>query len=99
MTNTYEDIHGFKSGEVLFSEEQLVPWVAHWQNMPEYDHQDMQSKFDIVVHFATEKDVEDFLELLGQKVNRKNDRYSPSIWFPMAEIGRYANLRFVEANL
>lgn len=61
-----------------------------WDGMPEYEHEDQTSAFRVIVHFATEANREAFATLVGQKIT-ENTR---SIWFPPAEIGRYADKRY-----
>lgn len=65
---------------------------AEWNGMPEYGNRDETSKQRIVVHFATDKDVQDFGNLIGQSLTEK----TRSIWFPPAEIGRTADKEFVD---
>ena len=46
-----------------------------WENMPEFDQPDINSKFRVTVHFLTEKDRDDFFELVERPV-------SGSLWWP-----------------
>lgn|SRR5574341_665839 len=82
---------------LLFPVEELVPWLAEWQNMPEYSHEDLEPKYQIIVSFACAADVEDFGRAIGQELSASDAaRQLPSIWYPEQEIGRYANKRYVE---
>ena len=67
-------------------------WEEHWQGMPEYVMEDLTSFKSIVVHFASQEDVNKFAELIGQKITPKQ----PSTWFPQAEIRRYADKRYYD---
>jgi hypothetical protein len=78
----------------LFSDEELTPWMSEWQNMPSYVVEDLSPKFQIIVSFACEADVEDFAVLIGQRVS-PGTRQLQSVWFPEQEIGRYANKRYI----
>lgn len=67
------------------------PWEDVWQGMPEFNQKDLTSKKQIIVHFSTLGDLELFAEAVGQTITPA----TRSIWFPQAEIGRYANKRYV----
>ena len=64
-----------------------------WQGMPEFEQKDLPPHQTIHVHFANEDDVATFAKLVGQNITPK----TKSIWFPKADFGRYANLRYVDA--
>ena len=80
----------------LFDATQVIPWVAEWQNMPEYDVHDLAPQFQILVNFTCAADVEDFGKLIGQGVKASRGKQIRSIWFPEQEIGRMVNKRYVE---
>ena len=63
----------------------------HWRGMPEYSHEDLAPFQQIIVSFASPEDVQRFAELIGQKITRRQ-KY---LWYPEAEIGRYADKRYV----
>lgn len=64
--------------------------AAEWQGMPEFDQQDKMGVRDIIVHFKTHGDVEEFARLLNQKISPK----AKYIWFPEAEIETYMDKRY-----
>ena len=66
-------------------------WEPYWQNMPEFDQRDLSAFCSFTVNFACEADLQEFAELVGQKLTPK----TRSIWHPSAEIGRYANKRYI----
>lgn len=80
----------------LFAEEEITPWKAEWQNMPEFSHDDLAPRFQIIINFACAEDVRAFAELIGQKINPGKGRQLQSFWFPEQEIGRMMNKRYVE---
>lgn len=82
----------------LFSEEETSPWLAEWQNMPEYDVQDLAPQFQIIVNFICAADVEDFGKLLGQNIAARNGKQLQSVWYPEQEIGRMTNKRYIEVK-
>jgi hypothetical protein len=65
-------------------------WTEHWQGMPGFEQKDLEPDKTILVHFKDEADRLAFSKLVGQKITTE----TRSIWYPAAEIGRYANKRF-----
>ena len=81
----------------LLTDEQANPWKAEWKDMPEYSTADLQPKFQILVSFDCEADVEEFGKLINKNLRvNKRSRYTQSIWFRPQEIGRYANKRYID---
>ena len=80
--------------QALFDEEDLSPWLCEWQNMPEYDVQDLAPKFSIIVNFACAQDVLDFSRLFSQTITPTVGRQLQSFWFPEQEIGHMTNKRY-----
>ena len=58
--------------------------------MPAYDHKDQSPKRSIVVNFRNHDDVDSFAGLIGQHISPARK----SIWYPKAEIERYANKHY-----
>ncbi len=69
-------------------------WKKHWRRMPDFDQDDLTSFKTIYVHFENQEDVDEFAELVGQKITPK----TKFIWFPKAEKARHANKAYVEAG-
>jgi len=51
---------------------------AHWEGMPEFEQENLIGVQSIHVHFNSRQDVDDFAELIGQKLTDK----TRSIWYP-----------------
>jgi len=68
-------------------------WEEHWKGIPEFVQEDLEPFKTIYVHFENRKDMEAFAKLVDQTITM-NTR---SIWYPEAEIGRFANKRWVDA--
>ena len=70
-------LEGFK---VCLSEETSDKTDANeeWQGMPEFTQHDAQSFRRIIVHFNSQKEVDDFSKLIGQELTSKTN----SIWHP-----------------
>jgi len=59
---------------------------AEWEGMPEFENEDISSFKRLVVHFADERAMNDFSQLIEQSVNSK----TVFVWHPKQE---QANLR------
>jgi hypothetical protein len=70
-------------------------WQDLWVGMPEFVQDDLTGARSVVVHFRAEEDFLDFLKIVGQT---PGDVRQNSIWHPQAEIGRYADKRYVAPN-
>ena len=62
--------------------------------MPEYAQEDLRAVQSIHIHFKTQKDVEDFAALIGQKITDK----TRSVWIPQIEIERYADKTYTNGT-
>lgn len=80
----------------LFRDEELIPWVAEWQNMPEYELEDLGPQFQLIINFACAADVEDFGKLIGQPIKPNGSRQLQSLWVPAQDIGLHVNKRYIE---
>jgi len=54
---------------------------AEWEGMPEFGQEDLSSFRSVKVHFANQKDVDIFSELVNQILTDK----TRSIWYPEAK--------------
>lgn len=66
------------------------PWRAEWKAMPEFVQEDLMPKRSLLVHFETDRDVEQFAALVGQTITP----LTKSLWYPEAEIAHYADKRY-----
>jgi ParB-like nuclease domain len=55
--------------------------MAHWDGMPEFNQDDATSIRSVIVHFADERHIQLFADLVGQTVTDK----TKSIWYPAQE--------------
>lgn len=69
-------------------------WEEYWAGMPEFDQRDLAPRHTIQVDFKDPSGVEAFSKLLDQRIPG-DVRRTPSIWFPEAEIGRFADKRYI----
>jgi hypothetical protein len=89
--------NGEPTQQALFSDHEVIPWAAEWQNMPEYYLENLEPKYQIIINFACAADVEDFGNLIGQRIKaNENSRQLQSVWFPEQEIGRMINKRYIQ---
>ena len=56
-------------------------WRKEWQNMPEFELEDMRPFHTVNIHFANLEDVEEFGKLIGQKITKKKKYY----WYSKRE--------------
>ncbi len=82
----------------LFDDIETIPWLKEWQNMPEYDVQDLAPKYQVIINFACAEDVQDFAKLLGQSISSNGAKQMKSFWFPEQEIGRMTNKRYKDES-
>ncbi len=71
-----------------------INWEKEWRGMPEFIQEDLSPTKQLIINFESEKDYNDFAELIGQKLTLKTQ----SVWYPEAEIGRYINKRYSAGN-
>jgi hypothetical protein len=67
-------------------------WEEAWKGMPEFVQEDLSPYKSIYVHFENREDVEKFAKLVAQTITM-NTR---AIWYPAAEIGRFADRRYID---
>ena len=70
-----------------------INWKNEWQDMPEFEMEDLSSFRKIVVHFRNQEDIDKFAELIGQKITK-----APSLWYPEWKKRRYADKRYVDES-
>jgi len=58
--------------------EQDEEWKTFWKDMPEFIQGDAQPCKKLIVSFKEQADLEEFAELVGQKLTMK----TKSMWFP-----------------
>lgn len=81
-----------KEQEWLFDQD--FQWKEQWQGMPEFVQEDQTPYKSIVVHFETLEDMQAFAQRVEQTVTVE----TRSIWYPKAEIERYANKRYKDES-
>lgn len=63
-----------------------------WLGMPEFIQEKQEPFSKIIVRFETEEDLNEFSELIGQKLTSK----TKSIWHPKLQRGKHSRKRYVE---
>jgi len=66
-------------GNLLGSDE--VDYEKAWEGMPEFEQEDLSAMKSIIVHFASQDDIDEFSELIEQGITEK----TKSIWYPKRE--------------
>lgn len=77
-----------KEENKLFNEPEN--WQEHWAGMPEFIQEKQKPYAQIIVRFASEKELHEFSKLIGQKLTSK----SKSIWHPQIVRGLHSNKRY-----
>lgn len=67
-------------------------WRDEWQDMPEFEHEDLTPYRTVYVHFESEEDIQSFAKLVDQKVFDT----TKFIWYPKVKIWRYMDKRYVD---
>lgn len=67
-----------------------------WDDMPEYEHEDMTPYYSLIVNFESREAVELFCAALDIDSSRlgSSDRRRHAISYPEAEIGTYSDKRW-----
>ncbi len=55
--------------------------MAEWEGMPEYGPGEEKGNREIILHFATEEDVQEFASIIGQAITEK----TKWLWHPKRE--------------
>lgn len=69
-------------------------WKQEWINMPEFIQEKQEPFAKIIVRFDNEKDLNDFSNLINQKLNKK----TKSIWYPKLIRGINSNKRYSDES-
>lgn len=67
-------------------------WRKEWQDMPEFEQEDLAPHRTVFVHFRNDADVEEFEKLIGQKLTPKQK----AVWFPPKDKKTYVDKRYVD---
>lgn len=65
-----------------------------WVGMPEFVQEKQRPFAKIIFRFETEKDLDEFSKLIGQKLTKK----TKSAWFPQLIRGINSNKRYVDED-
>ena len=70
------------------------PIFDEWKNMPEFVQEKQDPYAKIIIRFETQKDLEEFAKLIGQKLTQK----TKSIWHPELQRGINSAKRYVDES-
>lgn len=87
------ELLGFSDVELmslLQSDEEKFDPKNYWEDMPEFDQQDVQAYKRIVVHFPNQEQVDAFSQAVGQSITEKT-KY---IWYPEIEIEKASDKKY-----
>lgn len=66
----------------------------HWVGMPEFEQEKQRPYAKIIFRFASEEDLQEFAEMIGQKLTEK----TKSAWHPKLVRGLNSNKRYVDES-
>ena len=69
-------------------------WKEHWGGMPEFVQEKQEPFSKIIIRFENEADLQEFAELIGQKLTPK----TKSIWHPKLIRGKNQHKRYVDES-
>ena len=69
-----------------------LDWQEEWVDMPEFHQEDLRPFRVINIRFRNEKDVENFAQLVNQKISPKQK----ALWFPEAAYRKASPYRYVD---
>ena len=65
--------------ESLFGNlDEFTQWKKEWQGMPEFTKEELKPFKTIYLHFNSQKDIDTFSELIGQRVTTE----TKFLWYP-----------------
>jgi hypothetical protein len=85
--------NNLKDADTLFGDLEH-PILSEWENMPEYLTDKVEPYAKVIVRFRNQKDLDEFSELVGQKLNIK----SKSMWYPSLYRGLNSDKRYVDES-
>ncbi len=71
-----------------------LDWHQEWLDMPEFVQEKQEPFSKIIIRFANEDDLNEFSEIIGQKLTPK----TKSIWHPKLNRGINSNKRYVNES-
>ena len=69
-------------------------WKEEWIGMPEFSQERKEPFSKVIVRFETEEDLDEFSEMIGQKLTPK----TKSIWHPQVIRGEHSHLVWVDES-
>ena len=70
------------------------PIFDEWKDMPEFVQEKQEPYAKIIVRFANKEDLEEFSQLIKQKLTQK----TKSIWHPELQKGIHSERRYVDES-
>ena len=69
-------------------------WEEHWQDMPEYKQNRLESIRELKINFRNQEDLENFGKLIEQKIYPTYNTY----WYPKLNIKTYSNKKYIDES-
>ena len=71
---------------------------AEWKGMPEFEVLHLSPLRSVIIHFASQEDIEDFERRIEQDLPPETGKVTRSMWHPRVTIGSYKDKRYRDAN-
>lgn len=84
---------GFQGYELGLDGED-IDFDEAWEGMPEFEQEHQLGIKDIIIHFNTQEDIDEFSRLVNQKITAKT-KY---IWFPKQEKMKSVNVEYINES-
>lgn len=78
----------------LFDADEFTDWRKEWQDMPEFIQEKQKPYSQIIVRFNSKEDLDEFSELIGQKLTPK----TKSIWHPQLIRGIHSDKIYIDES-
>lgn len=81
-----------KQAKLFDDLDELTWWKKEWQNMPEYNQEDLEPIKQLIISFDSYEDYFSFGELIDQNLTKK----TKSIWYPKLKKTTFTNMRYIQ---
>ena len=75
-------------------QDEFSDMFPEWEGMPEFVQEKQEPFSKIIVRFETEDDLNEFANLIGQKLTPK----TKSIWHPKLDRGKHSLKRYIDES-
>ena len=85
--------YGFQSHELSIIADD-IDYDELWKGMPEFESEDLTPESTLIIHFANEKDRQNFAQLIEQNITEK----TKSVWYPEKRVENLQQIAYMQQN-